>query len=110
MGIIGLDKLDNVLIEFVDSQLMPTAPSWMQFMLGGAVPVLISKKEELYNKILPLGKSLGIIDDQGRILIEKLQEFLENGFKKSNRMQIGSFVFTSTDGEALINIMRKYEG
>lgn len=110
MGVIGLDKLDNVLIEFVDSQLMPTAPSWMQFILGGAVPVVISKKEEIYNKFLPLGKSLGIIDDQGRVIIEKLKEFLDNGFKKNNKIQIGAFVFTPTDGDALISILRKYEG
>nr|DAQ15552.1 MAG TPA: hypothetical protein [Caudoviricetes sp.] len=109
MGVMSLDKFDQVLIEFVDSQMMPTAPTYMKFLIGGSVPIIISKKDQLIKQYLPLGKTMGLVDDQGRILIDNVEKFLNDGFAKSGRIQVGSIIFTPEDATALINIMRKYE-
>lgn len=109
--LVNLSKLPKVLIDFIDTRLMPNAPSYMQFLLGGSTPLLLSRKDIIVEQLKPLGKSLGIVDTTGtNINVDILEEFLKEGFSKANgRVYWSGFIFTPEDGDALIALLKHEE-
>ena len=108
MAKISLTKIQNVLPQFVDSRLMPSAPPYMKFLLGGAVPVVLKQSQLIIKQYQPLLKSFGIVDDQHRLDIDKAKDFINAGFSKSGSIPFMGFIIDKTDGEALIGILEKY--
>lgn len=95
---ISLSKISQVLPEFVDTRLMPSAPSTMKWLLGGSTFL-----------ILPMLKQVGIVDENNKVDIEVAKGFINSAFDKSGTVEYLGFKFDKSDGEALINIMEKYK-
>ena len=53
MSVISLTKIQNVLPEFIDTRLMPSAPDWMKFMLGASKPFALRRADVLITQNLP---------------------------------------------------------
>lgn len=106
---ISLSKISQVLPEFVDTRLMPSAPSTMKWILGGGTFLILHQADTLINKYLPMLKQLGIVDEDHKVDIEMVRGFLNSAFDKSGVVEYLGFRFDNSDGEALVNIMEKYK-
>lgn len=60
---ISLSKISQVLPEFVDTRLMPSAPSTMKWILGGSTFLILHQADTLIGKYLPMLKQVGIVDE-----------------------------------------------
>lgn len=106
---ISLSKISQVLPEFVDTRLMPSAPSSMKWILGGGTFLILHQADAIIQKYLPMLKNVGIIDDNNKLDIEVTSGFINSAFDKSGTVEYLGFKFDKSDGEALINIMEKYK-
>lgn len=108
---ININKLVNILPEFVDSRLMPSAPPHVKFLLGGAIPLIISRQSEILNTYGNLLETLGIYNPEtNEINISKASAFIRAGFNKTPTVSLLGFTFNGSDGEALISLLNKYSG
>lgn len=103
-----LSKISQVLPEFVDTRLMPSAPSTMKWILGGSTFLILHQADTLIGKYLPMLKQVGIVDENNKVDIEVAKGFINSAFDKSGTVEYLGFKFDKSDGEALINIMEKY--
>lgn len=107
-ALISLSKLHNVIPEFIDTRLMPSAPSGMKWVLGGATFVILRRMDDIVSQYLPILKTTGIVNDNNQIDIEMAKGFINSAFDKSGRVTVMNFTFDKSDGEALIGILEKY--
>ena len=77
---ISLSKISQVLPEFVDTRLMPSAPSTMKWILGGSTFLILHQADTLIGKYLPMLKQVGIVDNNNK---HKLLEAVEKLNKES---------------------------
>lgn len=105
MSLISITKAGNVLPEFAEQRLMPSAPPAVKFLIGAALPFAARKAQEFAPEL----RMLGIADEQNRIDIDKAREALAGGFSKSESVQAFGFTFTREDGDALLGLMDKYK-
>lgn len=108
MSVISLSKLQNVIPEFVETRLMPTAPAGMKWLLAGATPLLLSRLD-LLDPYIATGKALGVVDEQNRLDIDKAGAFLRAAFDKVDRLPVAGIIFNREDGEALLGILDRYK-
>lgn len=106
---ISLSKISQVLPEFVDTRLMPSAPSTMKWVLGGGTFLILHQADALIQKYLPMLKQVGIVDESNKLDIEVASGFINSAFDKSGSVEYMGFKFDKSDGEALVNIMEKYK-
>ena len=106
---ISLSKISQVLPEFVDTRLMPSAPSMMKWILGGSTFLILHQADTLIGKYLPMLKQVGIIDENNKVDIDVAKGFINSAFDKSGTVEYLGFKFDKSDGEALMNIMDKYK-
>lgn len=109
MSVISLSKIQNVLPEFVDTRLMPSAPSAMKWILGGGTFVILRQADTMIAKYLPMMKNVGLVNEQNQLDIELAKGFINSAFDKSGTVNVFGFNFDKTDGEALIGILEKYK-
>lgn len=109
MSVISLSKIHNVLPEFVDSRLMPSAPSVMKWILGGSTFLILRQADDIISQYLPMMKSFGLVNDQNQLNIELTKGFINSAFSKSGTISLFGFNFDKTDGEAFIGILEKYK-
>lgn len=107
-ALISLSKLQNVIPEFIDTRLMPSAPSGMKWVLGGTTFVILRRMDDIVSQYLPMLKTAGIVNDNNQIDIEMAKGFINSAFEKSGRVTVMNFTFDKSDGEALIGILEKY--
>lgn len=105
---LSLDKLQNVLLEFVETKMLPVAPPVVKFMIGGAIPLVLKNLGSMVEQYRPILESLGIINHT-RIDIDKASSFIRSGFDKTDLIQLWQFKFDKQDGEYLIGLMEKYK-
>ena len=48
----SIDKLPNIITEFVDNKLIPSSPGSMKWVLGGITYLVLNKEQEILNKYL----------------------------------------------------------
>lgn len=109
MSVISLSKIQNVLPEFVDSRLIPNAPSTMKCILGGSTFLILRQSDNIINQYLPMMKSMGLVNDNNQLDIELAKGFINSAFSKSGNVTIFNFTFNKEDGEALVGILEKYK-
>ena len=109
MSVISLSKIQNVLPEFVDTRLIPSAPSTMRWILGGGTFLVLRQADTMINQYLPMIKSLGLVNDNNQLDIELTKGFINSAFDKSGVINLLGFNFDKSDGEALIGTMEKYK-
>lgn len=109
MSVISLSKLQNVIPEFIDSRLIPSAPSTMKWILGGATFVILKRLDDIVAQYSPMMKTMGLLNDNNQIDIDIAKGFINSAFEKSGRVTVFNFTFDKTDGEALIGILEKYQ-
>lgn len=109
MSVISLSKLQNVIPEFIDSRLVPSAPSTMKWILGGATFVILKRLDDIVAQYSPMMKTMGLLNDNNQIDIDIAKGFINSAFEKSGRVTVFNFTFDKTDGEALIGILEKYQ-
>ena len=106
---ISLSKLQQVVPEFVDTRLMPSAPSEIKWILGGSTFVLLHKMDSVISQYSPMLKTLGIVTEDNRIDIEMAKGFINSAFDKSGNIEKYGFILDKADGEAFINLLEKYK-
>lgn len=106
---ISLSKISQVLPEFVDTRLMPSAPSTMKWILGGSTFLILHQADTLIGKYTPMLTQVGIVDENNKVDIDVAKGFINSAFDKSGAVEYLGFKFDKSDGEALINIMEKYK-
>lgn len=109
MSMISLTKIQNVLPEFIDTRLMPTAPDWIKFLLGASKPFALRRADELITQNLQMLKASGMVNEQNQLDIEKFKVFLDGGFNSSPKVTLFGFNFDKQDGDALMGIIDKYK-
>lgn len=109
MSVISLSKIQNVLPEFVDTRLMPTAPSAMKWILGGSTFLILRQSDAMISQYLPTMKAVGLVNENNQLDIELTKGFINSAFEKSGNVTMYGFTFDKTDGEALIGILEKYK-
>lgn len=109
MSVISLSKIQNVLPEFVDTRLMPSAPSAMKWILGGSTFLILRRADTMIAQYLPMMKSVGLVNEQNQLDIELAKGFINSAFDKSGTVFMFGFKFDKSDGEALIGILEKYK-
>lgn len=109
MSVISLSKIQNVLPEFVDTRLMPSAPTTMKWILGGSTFLILSRADAIVAQYLPTMKMAGLVNDNNQLDIELTKGFLNTAFEKSGNVTLFGFTFDKSDGEALVGIMEKYK-
>lgn len=109
MSVISLSKIQNVLPEFVDTRLMPSAPTTMKWILGGSTFLILRQADNMINQYLPMMKTAGLVNDKNQLDIELTKGFINSAFDKSGNVTLFGFTFDKTDGEALIGILEKYK-
>lgn len=107
-ALISLSKLQNVIPEFIDTRLMPSAPSTMKWILGGSTFVILRRMDSIVSQYLPMLRTAGIVNENNQIDIEMTKGFINSAFEKSGRVTVMNFMFDKSDGEALIGILEKY--
>ena len=50
MSVISLSKIQNVLPEFIDTRLMPSAPSHIKWILGGSTFIILRRADDLIDQ------------------------------------------------------------
>ena len=48
----SIDKLPNIITEFVDNKLIPSSPGSMKWVLGGITYLVLNREQEILNKYL----------------------------------------------------------
>lgn len=109
MAYISLTKLQNVIPEFIDSRLMPSAPPAMKWILGGSTFILLKRADDILNQYTPMLKTMGLVNDKNQLDIDLTQGFINSAFDKSGNITMFGFTFDKYDGEALIGILDKYK-
>lgn len=109
MSVISLSKIQNVLPEFIDTRLMPTAPSAMKWVLGGSTFLILRRSDAIIAQYLPTMKAVGLVNENNQLDIELTKGFLNSAFEKSGNVTMFGFTFDKTDGEALVGILEKYK-
>lgn len=104
---ISLDKIPAIAGEFIDTRLIPNAPSTVKWLLGGASFIIASR----YTEAIPLMKTMGLVDvSTSTINLEMAKGALKAAFEKQPTVEYYGFKFDKADGDALIAIMEKYDG
>ena len=107
---ISLDKVFvNVIPEFIDTRLLPSVPSPMKFLIGGATPIVLSKAKNLIEPYVPTLKALEVIDGDNNLDIDKANVFINNGFNASGKFEYMGFIFSKDDGTAFVSLLNKYK-
>lgn len=106
---ISLSKISQVLPEFVDTRLMPSAPLHHEVDSWRGTFLVLHQADTLIGKYLPMLKQVGIVDENNKLDIEVAKGFINSAFDKSGSVEYLGFKFDKSDGEALINIMEKYK-
>ena len=110
MNTISLDKVKlNVIPEFIDTRLIPSAPSPLKFLIGGAAPLVLSKFDAMLNQYEGILKSVDVLIDNNKLDIDKVNVFLNNGFNTSGSFEYFVFIFSKSDGEAFVSLLNKYK-
>lgn len=107
MKYISLSKLQKIIPEFVDNRLMPSAPSHIKWLLGGSTFLALHKTGDLIEKYSPLLKSLGILSEDNKIILDTVEPFINNAFSKSGKVEYFGFTFDKADGEYLIELLKE---
>lgn len=101
---ISLDKIPVIAGEFIDTRLIPNAPSTVKWLLGGASFIIASR----YTEAIPLMKTMGLVTQNNALNLEMVKGALKAAFEKQPVVEYYGFNFDKADGEALISIMEKY--
>ena len=70
----SIDKLPNIITEFVDNKLIPSSPGSMKWVLGGITYLVLNREQEILNKYLPTLTMLGLVEDN---LIDTIEFYIE---------------------------------
>lgn len=106
---ISLSKISQVLPEFVDTRLIPSAPSTMKWILGGSTFLILHRADAILGQYLPMLKQVGLVDEDQKLDIELAKGFINSAFDKSGTVEYLGFKFDKSDGEALVNLLEKYK-
>lgn len=109
MSVISLNKIQEVLPEFIDSRLMPTAPSHVKWILGGSTFLILRQSDNILNQYLPLMRNIGLVNEHNQLDIELTKGFIRSAFSKEEKITVFNFSFNKEDGETLINILERHK-
>lgn len=108
MALISLNKIQNVLPEFVDTRIMPNVSAASKWLAGGGTFLILRQSDTLIDKHAPALKQIGLVNENNQLDIELFKGFLNSAFDKAGEVDFMGFTFDRHDGEALIGIMEKY--
>lgn len=109
MSLVSTDKLQNIYTDFLDTRLIPSAPSHIKWVLYGSVFLINSKVENFKNNYLPKLKSTGLVNENNQFDTELIKNFMDSAFNGCPKFEMFGIIFDKSDGEHLVSIMEKYK-
>lgn len=111
---IDTERLQLALADFIDQRVITALDtgSPYRWLFGGASTIALSQVQNLIKHYTPILKTLGIIDDKGKIILEVVETFLNSAFEKQSNLRFPilgiPFNFNKEDGDALISLLKQY--
>lgn len=102
-----LDKLKTLVPTIIDERLVPASDAKMRWVLGGAAYLIPSRLDDIFGRYLPTLQMWGLADDKGTLDVEKTEGFIRSAFAKSGKVPAFGFVFDATDGDYLIDLLKR---
>ena len=107
MKYVNIANLQTILPRFVDERLIPTAPTHIKWLLGGSTFLVIQNIPNLIDKYSPIMRSLGLLSEDNRLVLDTIVPFINNAFSKASRVEFFGFTFDASDGEYFINLLKE---
>ena len=90
--------------NFVKPNLTSDLDRWMMYFGLGFGTLAFQKK---INQFLPLGKTIGIIDQNNNIDLEQLQKYGNFAFQKQPKLKIWKLTFGQKDFQDFVSCLKK---
>lgn len=107
MKYIDIAKLQTILPRFVDERLIPSAPTHIKWLLGGSTFLVLQSIPTLIDKYSPVMKSLGLLSEDNRLVLDTIEPFINNAFSKVSKVEFLGFTFDISDGDYFINLLKE---
>ena len=103
---VNKEQFMNGILTYIDKEVIPVLPTAGKWGIGTVVLLVTDKYSRLFDEITsnPIIKSIGIVDTDGNVDVERLSEALKISADKYGKMTlsipiIGNLTFTSSDVE-----------
>jgi hypothetical protein len=103
----NISETPAAILAFFEKSIMPQIPStgnrWLTYFgLMGYMPIV----QQTIEKHKPMLTSCGVIDENGNVNLEKLEQFGNATFEKVPEALIGDFGVTKTEFTEFINFIK----
>ena len=109
----NMDKVPLALADFLDQRVMTAldSNSPYRWIIGGASTLVLSRFQEIVKTYTPILRALGLLDENGRLMIEIVERFITSAFDKQPNMRLPimgvPFNFNKDDGQVLIELLKQ---
>lgn len=116
MAAMDMSKVPAALADFLDQRVLTALPdgSPYKWVIGGASTIALSNFSNLVKNYAPLLKTLGILDSNGFLIVEMVEQFLNSAFEKQQVLKLPllgiPFNFNSEDGKYLVEALKRHGG
>lgn len=116
MATMDMSQVPQALADFLDQRVLTALPdaSPYRWIIGGASTIVLAKFSNLVKAYAPLLKTLGILDANGLLVIEMVEQFLNSAFEKQQTLRLPligvPFKFDKSDGQYLIEALKRHGG
>ncbi len=103
------EQIINGIFLYIDNEVMPKLSTLNKIMIGTGAALAMKNSERLIDEMLTIGKSLGVVSDEGLIDADKVATELKNNAEKYGNVQFvipfgGTVTFKPDD----VDILRRY--
>lgn len=108
--VVNIDKTQHIVVDFIDSQLIPKAPSLVKFGLVMGSYLAVKQADRMVQENLPLLKGLGLVNENNQYDVDVIKESMDHAFSQMSSFNVlYGFTITKQDGDNLIKIMERYK-
>ncbi len=103
------EQIINGIFLYIDNEVMPKLSTLNKIMVGTGAALALKNSEHLIDEMLTVGKSLGVVSDEGLIDADKVAAELKSSAEKYGNVQFvipfgGTVTFKPDD----VDILRRY--
>ena len=113
MALINLNKLPEIVPQFVNERLVPNAPVHIQGALVASLFILSHSNYKVIFDLIeakkPMLIALGILNENNQLDIDLAKGALDAFFTKAPSYKVMNFVLNQEDSNALITILEQHK-
>lgn len=105
-------QVADAISKFIDTEIIPNINGWQRWVVGGGAGLFLSNSANVFNemKTNEIVKLLGVIDESGRINVDKIYRELKKQAQNTDITVdiplVGSVKLGEQDLDRLYNIIR----